>query len=686
MSQLVKAYPYKDERGVLLYEKLLFEPKEYSWGIRQESGGHKRGLGNVRRVLYNLPKIVASKPDNPVLFVKSEEEADVLSRFGYLTTTCGLEYGWNSWVKNYSIHLPLSGHPVWVITSSGSQCSKLLGEVSATLAQICPEVKLFELPGNDVNNIMDFIKIYGRDSTTILEKTARNAPLFTIEQATKRGRGRPKKEEGQTVKKTKFQLLDEILEIVGWEFFFDQFGELWVSRENNGHYENILVATQRFKDLVRAEYKNVMGDGVSKDTIDQVISAKRGTLDPNQDVRLIEHRIVYDSSNDSIVIDSGRNDWSVIRIFKDAWKIDQMERSPFRRDANCAAYDVRVGEPAGEWDSLFDIIAAKDFNSRGLIKMWMALTMIPNISKPGLIINGPPGAGKSFSAETIRQIVDPNENPLQAFPKDIENLKLALFKSHIPNFDNLNRLDMDQSDCMCQAITGISFEKRKLHTDADTVIWKVKRQWMLTGVNIPGAMADFLSRSFIVELKQIEPESRKDVIELEGMLKKIRPGIQARLFKCASDGLKNHANVRTSGLHRLADAHRYCLAMSESLELSHAEIDTLWALNSEAQAKETLDGDVVAQAIMDFTQNKGRWEGTPGELYEELTQFCDATSQPWRKLWPSTPATLSKRMKYIMGSLKMNGVCIEDTKVNSQRMKKLSYTGVQNKVDFLDRI
>ena len=93
MSQLVKAYPYKDERGVLLYEKLLFEPKEYSWGIRQESGGHKRGLGNVRRVLYNLPKIVASKPDNPVLFVKSEEEADVLSRFGYLTTTCGLEYG-----------------------------------------------------------------------------------------------------------------------------------------------------------------------------------------------------------------------------------------------------------------------------------------------------------------------------------------------------------------------------------------------------------------------------------------------------------------------------------------------------------------------------------------------------------------------------------------------------------------
>ncbi|MGD9818577.1 MAG: hypothetical protein AB7V04_07730 [Desulfomonilaceae bacterium] len=686
MSQLVKAYPYKDERGVLLYEKLLFEPKEYSWGIRQESGVHKRGLGNVRRVLYNLPKIVASKPDNPVLFVKSEEEADVLSRFGYLTTTCGLEYGWNSWVKSHAIHLPLSGHPVWVITSSGSQCSKLLEEVSATLGDICPEVKLFELPGNDVNNVMDFVKIYGRDATTILEKTARNAPLFTIEKAPKRGRGRPKKEEGQAVKKTKFQLLDEILEIVGWEFFFDQFGELWVSRENKGHYENILVATQRFKDLVRAEYKNVMGDGISKDTIDQVISAKRGTLDPNQDVRLIEHRIVYDSSNDSIVIDSGRNDWSVIRIFKDDWKLDQMERSPFRRDANCASYDVRVGEPVGDWDSLFEIIAAKDFNSRGLIKMWMALTMIPNISKPGLIINGPPGAGKSFSAETIRQIVDPNENPLQAFPKDIENLKLALFKSHIPNFDNLNRLDIDQSDCMCQAITGISFEKRKLHTDADTVIWKVKRQWMLTGVNIPGAMADFLSRSFIVELKQIEPESRKDVIELEDILKKIKPGIQARLFKCASDGLRNHADVRTSGLHRLADAHRYCLAMSESLELSHSEIDTLWALNSEAQAKETLDGDVVAQAIMDFTQNKGRWEGTAGELYEELTQFCDATSQPWRKLWPSTPATLSKRMKYIMGSLKMNGVCIEDTKLNGQRMKTLSYSGVQNKIDFLDRI
>lgn len=677
MKKFVKAYVYCDENGNALYEKVRYEPKSFSWRRFTDTGSIEYGLGNVRRVLYNLEAIASSSQDELIFFVEGEKDVDAMTGLGFLATTSGSAQGWSHIVRNHAAHMALKGHRVWVIADKDEPGRELADQVSRTLVKICPEVRILELPGETIKDASDLIEKHGDQAArAIMEQTGLNAPI--CEDGPEPDDNAPAgnvqvEQDEKSIRKTRFQILNEMVSTKDWEFFFDQSSEMWVSMQVNGHWENHMVGGGRFSDVLRAEYRDLTGDGLSRETIEQVMSARRGSLDPLVDVRSLETRVAKDENADAILVDTGKSDWLAVRITGDGYELCHPERNPFRRDSNMRAYDVSPDTVPGSWDDLFEIIPAKDFKSKGLIKMWMALSMIPDIAKPGLIINGPPGSGKSFSATAIRQIVDPADNPLQSFPKDLENLKLALFRNRIPVFDNMNSLNIDQSDCLCQAVTGISFEKRKLHTDADSIRWRVLRQWMLTGVNIPGYMADFLSRSFIIDLVAIDQDDRRDFGTLENILEEIKPGLQARLFSCASNALTNYKNVCSSGLQRLAHAHRYCLAMAAGLQLTTEEINLLWELNGQSQASQTVENDVVAQSIIAFAKTQGEWMGSTKQLYDSLTDFSDAFNQPWKKIWPTTPGNLTRKINNIIGSLKIQGVTITDVRTKSDRFKTLLY-------------
>ncbi len=684
MRQLVKVYQYKDQGGQLIYEKLRYEPKSFMWRRVDSSGQYQYNLNGVTRILYNLPEISVSEPGALVLFVEGEKDVDSLKRLGYLATTSGSARGWKSLVQNHSIQLPLSGKRVWVIPDKDNPGRTMAINVANTLHGFCPEVKVFELPGDDVKDASDLIEKFGDEAARMIDEAGSRAHFYEPSQSAHEQSSVLTPDKPGRTRRTKFQLLDEMFQIIDWDFFIDQFGELWASITIGDHHENVYVNSGRFNDMVRAQFKAIFSDGVSKDVIRQVIGAIKGDINGHIPARNIEYRITHDKNDGSILVDSGRDDWSIIRITSGGYELQQTKNSPFKREPNSRAYDVTESGACGSWDDLFQVISVDDPQSQGLIKMWMALTMIPGIPKPGLIINGPPGSGKSFCAQIIRQIVDPCSNPLIGFPRDIENLKLTLFKNHIPTFDNLNRLDADESDCLCQAVTGICFEKRKLHTDSDTIRWHLKRQWMLTGVSLPGAMADFLSRSFIVEMRPIPAQKRKDELELNEIFDRIRPGIQARLFECARHFLRNQNDIRTSGFQRLADAHRSCLAMAEPLEMSAAQIDTLWNINQDKQTSQTLEHDVVAQTIIQFIKEQKNWVGQPTELFDSLSKYADVNNQPWKKSWPASAGVLSKRINYIAESLNSNGVFISDLKTNQKRLRKLIYDPTRIGIDLLN--
>ena len=86
-AQVVARYDYTDEAGVLLYQKVRFEPKTFRQR-RPEGNGWSWSLADARRVLYRLPEVLAAiAADAPVFVCEGEKDADALRAAGMTATT-----------------------------------------------------------------------------------------------------------------------------------------------------------------------------------------------------------------------------------------------------------------------------------------------------------------------------------------------------------------------------------------------------------------------------------------------------------------------------------------------------------------------------------------------------------------------------------------------------------------------
>ena len=97
------AYDYTDESGELLFQVLRYvNPKTF----KQRRPGAKHGewdwkLGDVRRVLYRLPQLIAAtQKRTPVFLVEGEKDSDSLAELGFTATTN--PGGANKWRDEYT--------------------------------------------------------------------------------------------------------------------------------------------------------------------------------------------------------------------------------------------------------------------------------------------------------------------------------------------------------------------------------------------------------------------------------------------------------------------------------------------------------------------------------------------------------------------------------------------------------
>lgn len=82
--QLIDTYDYLDRDGVLVYQVLRFEPKDFKQR-QPNGGGWVYNLTGVERVLYRLPQLIA-EPDRWVSFAEGEKDALRLADMGMLST------------------------------------------------------------------------------------------------------------------------------------------------------------------------------------------------------------------------------------------------------------------------------------------------------------------------------------------------------------------------------------------------------------------------------------------------------------------------------------------------------------------------------------------------------------------------------------------------------------------------
>lgn len=153
--EIVAVYPYADEHGEVLYEVVRYEPKDFRQRRPDDlaEDGYVWGLGDTRRVLYNLPDIVRF-PTRMVICVEGEKDCERLRGLGALATTNvgGVGMGWQD-----SYSQTLAGRRCVVIPDQDTSGMKhAYGVVGSLLAHNVGSVRLVRLPrGKDVSDFLD---------------------------------------------------------------------------------------------------------------------------------------------------------------------------------------------------------------------------------------------------------------------------------------------------------------------------------------------------------------------------------------------------------------------------------------------------------------------------------------------------------------------------------------------------
>jgi hypothetical protein len=157
----VATYDYKDENGDVLFQVVRYDPK----GFAQRRPDPERpgkwcwGLANARRVLYQLPALLA-RPREGVLIVEGEKDADALASLKLLATTCpgGVGMGWRD---EYSACL--KGRRLVVIPDNDFTGREHGDYVAGSLIRHGVEsVRYLLLPGlSDKGDVSDWLKMGG---------------------------------------------------------------------------------------------------------------------------------------------------------------------------------------------------------------------------------------------------------------------------------------------------------------------------------------------------------------------------------------------------------------------------------------------------------------------------------------------------------------------------------------------
>ena len=171
-SKLIANYNYTDEHGVLLYQVLRYEPKTFRQRrpSPDSSGDWTWSLGDVRRVLYRLPMVLAAET---VYVVEGERDADALVGLGLVATTNagGANQPWQrDWTQ------VLAGKQVVILPDNDAPGLKRGDAITRELRGAAAEVLLVKVPSphKDVSDyLLDGNSLDGLESLVATERQRR---------------------------------------------------------------------------------------------------------------------------------------------------------------------------------------------------------------------------------------------------------------------------------------------------------------------------------------------------------------------------------------------------------------------------------------------------------------------------------------------------------------------------------
>lgn len=459
--------------------------------------------------------------------------------------------------------------------------------------------------------------------------------------------------------------------------FHDQYKEPWIAVNKKGA-ELYQIGSKTFRDwlcnFVLQKYGAILKNNQPKDVASVLsgIALYSGAGEISLEPRV--HKI-----GNAIWYDLGRE---AVKITKSGWKVVNEPPVLFRRYSHQKRQVVPV--EGGNIQDFHKLVNIKDWNDWHMFLTFASATLLPDIAKPVLIINGSQGAGKSTPMKMLKELIDPSSlNSTSGVKNEAELARLA--NMHILLFfDNLSRLSWDMSDDICRLVTGDGFSKRKLYTDNDEIVYSFKRALMMNGIASFVSRADLLDRSVILNVNRIPEEDRKSEKELWAEFDELKPQLLGALFTIVSHGLKKLPSVKVDKLPRMADFAKWGYAVNNSVStevqsefgtnVEHTSFQGILETNEEKRLQESLESDPVALAAIYASSYaighsfKGVWKGTITAFYNSFFPNPDNSfyseapdiirSVTKHELWPKNPSAMGRALRKSEGLLREFGVTL----------------------------
>ncbi|WP_298445796.1 hypothetical protein [uncultured Ferrimonas sp.] len=443
----------------------------------------------------------------------------------------------------------------------------------------------------------------------------------------------------------------------------NEFGAAVLSRKQQGkNRETYLSSSTRFARIVREEMMLSLGITLDKSQIDELKEKLNGIAGICSQICTPFLRVAPTECDKGLLIDVCDDEGTQYQL-KDGevTVISQDSEALFISSQDAQALPTLTEE--GDWKMLLPYLNMEK-RHQFLFIAWLLHTMTlirhPDTAYPILVIYGGQGTGKStVSKRIIRSLLDPRAAKIKSFPKEKENLAIALQNEFCSIYDNMRSLSKEWSDYLCIAATYGVEEKRKLFTDGDSVKFNLHGSLVLNGIHDFIKEPDLASRSIYISMKQLTEEQRVNSKEMLGNLEKDMPKIYTGLLQLLAKILHVLPEVTITKAGRLDEFSRFLAGFEIVSGVPDGHLQGLYLKNQKDSALESLYLNKLAKPLIHIAQQTGTAgkKFTPTELYDELLRV---TPIPDRKgEFPENPIQLGLRVDGLISSLGMAGIRVE---------------------------
>ncbi len=445
-------------------------------------------------------------------------------------------------------------------------------------------------------------------------------------------------------------VLIDLVKESGAELFHDLDGTAYATINIEDHRETHRLSSRSFKRWLGQMYFRTINTAVNAQAMTDATTTLEGIA--RFEGPELETSIRVAARGESIVIDLGDRDWSVVVVDANGWRVGDSRESSIRFRRASGMRPLPMPERGGSLQELRRLINIGDDEQWALLLGWLVSALRPIGPYPVLAVHGRHGSAKSTLCRFVRALVDPSSTPLRRPPKEERDLMVAASNSWVVAYDNLSGISQSLSDGLCVLATGGGFGIRELYSDSDECLFHAVRPTMVNGIDDLAIRPDLLDRCLNLTLPVILEQDRRDEEELKRTFNSVAPRIFGALLDAVSAAIRNLPTVSLERRPRMADFAKWSVAAESALGLASGAFLSAYLGNRDDSSVLAVESSAIGAALVTFMSGRNEWRGTATQLLDELSNEEYSTDRSRRqKDWPKSARAVRSALERLAPNL-----------------------------------